>query len=169
MPTSPISNKPLTADRLRRLVRYDKVTGIMTRRVVTCGKVKKGDVCGTPNTRGYLQCRIDGRLYLISRLAILYVTGEWPTHKVDHRNHVIKDNRWDNIRDVTQSVNMQNQVKPSRANKTGFLGVSIAGDRFAATIRVGGRHIKLGRFDQPTQASEAYLRAKRAMHPGNTL
>ena len=165
----PKSKVNVTPERLRELVHYDPQTGIFTRRVSTCGKTHVGKVIGCQNTRGYLQISIDSRLYLASRLAFLYMTGKWPEHQVDHRNHVLTDNRWNNIRDVTQSVNMQNQVRPGRGNKTGYLGVSVDGDRFAATIKVDKKTIMLGRFDDPAMASKTYLQAKRALHPGNTI
>ena len=97
------------------------------------------------------------------------MTGEWPRGVVDHINGNKMDNRWANLRDVTQSVNMQNQRKATRANKTGYLGVSPSGDKFVATITTNKAKRSLGRFDDLRHASAAYLRAKacaaRRQHP----
>lgn len=45
------------------------------------------------------------------RLAWLYVHGEWPQREIDHKDNVRHHNWIGNLRDVSHSVNMQNQVK----------------------------------------------------------
>ena len=61
---------------------------------------------------------------------------------------------------------MQNMYSPRSDNKSGILGVcwDKSRNKWAAKIKVGGRHINLGRYDDKHAAREAYLKAKKAMH-----
>lgn len=111
--------------------------------------------------RGYLTVRIFGRSYKAHRLAWLYMTGAWPALDVDHKNGVHDDNRWDNLREVTMSVNQQNQRKAQRGNVVGLLGVSAKRKKFSARIHLNGKTILLGVHDTPEMAHAAYLKAKR--------
>lgn len=168
-PAVHLKKADLTADHLRTLVHYDPETGVFTRIRKTCNRVKVGDVCGSPNSNGYLQVSIENRLYLLANLAVLYMTGSWPTGTVDHRNTVRTDNRWDNLRDIPNDVNQQNRRTASRSSKSGLLGVSPSHGRWAASIQVNKKKRHLGLFDTPEEASAAYIAAKRSLHPGNTL
>jgi hypothetical protein len=168
-PAEKMKKSALTADHLRSLVHYDMTTGVFTRIKSTCNRVKVGDVCGSLNTNGYLQVSIENRLYLLANLAVLYVTGSWPIGTVDHRNTIRTDNRWSNLRDVSNSVNQQNHRAARRNNKSGFLGVSPAHGRWAASIGLNKKKVHLGLFDTPELAHAAYVAAKRELHPGNTL
>jgi len=107
----PAQRPPLTAARLRELLTYEPETGIFrcsTDRVGKGCKLKAGMKVGGPHNKGYWCIRIDGRSYLAHRLAWLYVTGQWPTESVDHRDRNKMNNAWANLRDVTHTVNMQN-------------------------------------------------------------
>lgn len=162
-------SSPLSADRLRELLSYDPSTGIFVRIKSTCNRVKVGSVAGSPNSNGYLQISLGGRLYLASRLAFLYMTGEWPNEIVDHRNTDRLDNRWINLREATPEVNAQNRRRALKSNKVGLLGVHLEGSRYYATIRVDGKKRSLGSFATPDDAYRAYVDAKRQFHEGSTL
>ena len=95
--------------------------------------------------------------------------GTWPNLQIDHINGVKDDCRWSNLREVDGFLNMQNQRRPMRDNKVGFLGVVRTGRRFRASIGAGGKHRGLGTFDTPELAHAAYIAAKRKLHPGGTL
>lgn len=160
----------LTAERVRALVDYDPLTGVMTRRLKTSIAVKVGQLCGSDNGSGHLQLRLDSKMYQIHRVAWIHMTGAWPTGVIDHLNGKSGDNRWANLRDVSPSVNAQNLQRARADNATGLLGVSTAErGRFRASIHLNGRTRHLGRFATPQEAHAAYLVAKRALHPGNTL
>ena len=155
-PEQRVKKAELTAEHLRTLVYYDPATGVMNRIKKTCNRVAPGKVCGALNTKGYLQVSVENRLYLLTNLAVLYMTGAWPLSVVDHRNGQKTDNRWDNLRDVSLSVNAQNQKLAHRTNKSGYLGVSPLHGKWAANIDVNKKRTHLGSFDTPELASAAY-------------
>lgn len=160
-----IEARELTADRLRSLLHYDMGSGAL-RWAGSRGRLAKaGQVAGTP-IQGRVHIKIDGRLYYAHRLAFLYVTGSWPAGEVDHIDGDSANNAWSNLRQCSHAQNMQNK-RVSKRNKSGLLGVSKHGDAWQSTIRVGGRHIHLGRFKSAVDAHEAYLQAKREAHQFN--
>jgi hypothetical protein len=156
----------LTAERLRELLDYDPETGVFTRRVDAGSRGKAGSVAGGYHSRGgYLEIGIDGRVYYSHRLAILYVTGEWPTAHVDHINNVKDDNRFANLREATKAQNATNSKRRSD-NTSGFKGVGYdpRRRRWVARIRYGGRTTCLGRFKTPDAAHAAYRAAAQELH-----
>lgn len=159
----------LTAERLRELLHYDPETGIFTWREGRQGTAGKGAIAGGLNKRGYHRIGVDHHRYMSNVLAWLYVTGEWPTHDVDHRNGIRGDNHWENLRHVTRAINNQNQRRPHRGNKSGFLGVSPNRKGWSASIVSAGVKKHLGTFKTPEAAHQVYLEAKRRLHEGNML
>jgi len=161
----------MDAVRLRELLVYDPEAGVMTRRV-RVGCAAAGSPFGTRDGNGYLVGSVGNRLYRLHRLAWLYMTGEWPQGEVDHINGDRADNRWANLRDVSKAENMQNIKRARRDNcATGLLGASLdkRDGRYKAKIGVGGKQKHLGCFATAQEAHEAYLAAKRQLHPGCTL
>lgn len=101
----------ITQERLKELYNYDTKTGIFTRRIDTHkGRHKAGTVVGTPHNAGYLVLRIDGKLYLLHRLAFLYVHGYMPI-ELDHKDRCRTNNSIDNLREVDRSKNNCNHTK----------------------------------------------------------
>jgi len=158
----------LTQARLKELLSYDPKTGIFTRLVRTSNYCRDDGVFGSPAKNGYLYGSLDGRKYLCHRLAWFYMTGWWPA-KVDHRDTIRAHNWFENLRDTTTAINSQNRRNPSKCTRTGFLGVFEVGGRFKAKIGLNRKSIYLGTFGTPEAAYDAYLAAKRELHPGNTL
>lgn len=166
----------LTQGRLKELLLYDPETGVLTWLVdVMTGRdykqfaVRRGDIAGYTNARKYVAVKVEGNLYLAHRLAWLYVTGVWPELDIDHRDNNRTNNRWSNLREVNRSTNLENQTKPHRDSKSGFLGVSRCGSKWQARVWVRGVRRNLGYFGTPEEAHQAYLTAKRVMHAGCTI
>lgn len=156
--SSPVLGQPiLTAERAREVLSYDPESGVLTWRVSRPG-TSAGTVAGT-FCEGYLQVQIDYRFYRAHRVIWLMVTGEWPTHNVDHRNRKRADNRWLNLREATPLQNARNK-SPSRANTSGVVGVSRAGRKWGAYIGLDNRIIHLGCFEAKDDAVEARCRAE---------
>ena len=157
----------LTQARLHKLLSYDPETGIMRWRV-NKGAVRAGQIAGNL-TRGYLQLMVDGHPTVVHRFIWLYVYGKWPDKNIDHIDGNRSNNRLCNLRDVTQAMNIQNEIKPRSNNKSGFLGVKANRGLWKAEISVHGKTKFLGRFKTPEEAHQVYLEAKRRLHPGCTI
>lgn len=153
----------LTANRLRKLLRYEPETGLFVR-LLDKGKAKAGDAAGSARRDGYVRMRVDGVYFLAHRLAWLYMTGSWPANDIDHRDGNPGNNAWNNLRDVSRAVNIQNQTRPHRNSGTGLLGVGRTSRGFQAQITAHGHHHHLGYFDTPADASCAYQRSKAQLH-----
>lgn len=162
---------PLDQAKLTTLFRYDPLTGIFTR-IVGRGGAKAGDVAGTVMDDGYIQICIDSRCYAAHRLAWLYMTGKWPTEQIDHWDTDHGNNRFANLRDVSDGVNKQNIRKaPAGKKYSELLGAQWCKQRqkWKSSIRVEGRIKHIGFFETDAAASEAYVAAKRLFHEGCTL
>lgn len=161
----------LTQTELKRLWDYNPDTGFFTRLVSTNGRVKVGDVPDFVHHDGYIQIQISGKKYVAHRLAWLYMTGNFPNEQTDHLNGIRHDNRWVNLRDVTNSINQQNQRRPHLNNKSGYLGVSLCSysGKWRAHIKLNGKSFHLGTFDDVHEAAECYLSKKREIHEGCTI
>lgn len=159
----------LAIERLRSALTYDPNTGAFTRNYY----VRCGPKVGNTDKDGYLRIVLDGVSHAAHRLAWFHMTGEAPGSgmEVDHINGDRADNRWANLRLLDRIGNCQNQRRAHRDNKVGLLGVtrSQCGRRFAATINAGGKHHGLGTYPTAELAYEAYLQAKRVLHPATSL
>jgi HNH endonuclease len=139
------------AGRLRERLHYEPETGVFTRQVK--GKRKAGTICN-----GYWAIRFEGRPCKASRLAWLYMTGEWPKEQIDHANDIKADDRWRNLREATQAQNTANG--PIRVtNKCGFKYVTRVNRKWRARIVVSDKQIHLGYFPTPELAHAAYYAA----------
>lgn len=159
----------LTVARLREVLDYDQLTGLFTWRISTSNRVAVGATAGTAHPKGYIQFSVDHVRCLAHRAAIAYVTGEWPTDEVDHRDGVRTNNRLSNLRRASHTLNAENLRTAKANNRCGFLGVSRHGPKYRATIHVNGVRHRIGLFETPEKAHEAYLDAKRRMHEGCTI
>ncbi len=166
-----VGQKMITQERLKELVSYNPETGLFFRKVKTSNRCSMDKPIGTVDTHGYFWASIDGKAYRLHRLAFIYTNGSILDCDVDHINMDRKDNRIANLRQVDRSTNMQNKIKPSANNRSGFLGV-IHGKRpgtFTAQIRKAGKNTHLGTFVSAESAYAAYVSAKREFHAGSTL
>ncbi len=109
----------------------------------------------------------DGRMRWLKthRVVFALTHGHWPKHEVDHIHGVEAGHGSGNLRAATRTENQHN-VKISRRNTSGYLGVSWSKERgrWRAQIVAGGRGVWLGYFDTPEEAFAAYLAAKRRLH-----
>ena len=151
----------LTQARLKKICSYDPITGLF----VWFPELERKQRRTYQHNRGYLQVFIDGRLYLLHRLAWLYVHGAMPVIGLDHENERKHDNRLANLRPATQSQNLQNTGR-RKSNTSGFKGVSWqkCAKKWAAYITVNYRRTHLGLFPTPELAHQAYCAAATKHH-----
>lgn len=163
-----MSTDSLTQADLKKWFHYDPLTGIFTRRECR-GRGAAGSVAGRPDKDGYLRVRIGRHYYSLHRLAFLYMTGRMPAGVVDHEDHCTANNRFKNLRDVSQLKNTQNHKPSARKTKgrtSSFLGVWLCSKtgKWVAQIRINGRLKTLGRFIEEAAAGQAYVDAKKIYH-----
>lgn len=159
----------MNAERLRQLLHYDPASGIF--RWIKCagryGRIPAGSIAGSPNKEGYRYITLDGVAYRACRLAFLYVTGELPRGQIDHRNRDVSDDRFDNLRDCTQSQNKSNSGF-YRSNTSGHPGVrydaSKSRARYRAFITKNGKLHHIGWFLTLDEAIAARRDAAQKLH-----
>lgn len=172
----------ITAEQVRSAVLYDPETGhfvwrdrrpedFRSRQAYGAWKAtRKLGVLGLECPIGYLRITIGNRSYLAHRLAWLYVYGKWPTHTIDHINHIRSDNRIANLRDVPNAENHKN-LRRGKANKTGVTGVRYLQKygTWNAFIWQNGKRLGLGNFPDIDSAAAARKSAEKhlAYHPNH--
>ena len=152
---------PITQEQLKKLYTYDPLTGFFIRNI-NMGAFKAGDIVGSKNpVNGYMSLGIKSKRYKSHRLAWLYMTGEFPAQPLDHKNTIRDDNRWENLRLATTSLNLAN-LGQRPGNTSGFKGVCLEKralkrkKHWRCTINHQGRHIHIGMFETAEEAALAY-------------
>lgn len=125
-------------DVLVELFSYDQNSGILIRRVDR-GGILAGTKVGCLRPDGYLCVAINKRLAQVHRVVWCMHYGDWPDKVIDHINGDRSDNRIANLRNVSQSINILNQIK-SRRSALGLRGVDqLPNGNFRARVKGIGR------------------------------
>ena len=151
----------LTAKRLREVLRYDYLTGNFYWIIASSPRREAGMLAGSQHkTLGYIAIGIDGKKYFAHRLAWLYMTGKWPSKRLDHRDCNRSNNKWPNLRQATGSQNISN-AKLHKDSRSGFKGVTWSKyhRRWHANIRSNGVRYYLGHYATAIEAHTAYCEA----------
>ena len=119
------------------------------------GKVYVHYKCGYKNERVALEIFRKKLSLTTARVCWLVQTGDWPEHTIDHINGDSTDNRWENLRDVTQGVNNANK-KPYKCNSVGYKGVNRHHNKYWARFSHNKITYGLGHYDTPEEAARAY-------------
>lgn len=145
-------------DWIREVLEYNPITGEFFWLKSGHG-ISPGDVAGSVYANGYRYIQIEGEDYRAGRLAWFFVTGTDPVAFIDHKNKDRDDNRFENLREATNSENQANAWWST--NTSGFKGVSWQKSRgqWAAAITVDGKAKFLGRFKTRVEAAKAYRAA----------
>ena len=139
----------LSPDKLRELLRYCPETGHFYWKLNRRGHVQAGQLAGRIANHGY------------RRIGYL-----------DHINGVKDDNRITNLREVTQTENMQNIRRANTNNhSSGLLGASWNGHngKWKAYIGLNNKKFHIGYFETAEEAHQAYLRKKAEIHTHSEL
>lgn len=152
-----------TLSEFKEFLSYDPDTGLFTWIKNASAKTLKGQIAGTKNKDGYIRIHFKRRQegskkagFMAHRLAWLFVFGKWPERQIDHINGIPDDNRIENLRDVSGSVNQQNKAC-HRSGK--IVGVSYRKDKkkWCAKIGVNGKQKFVGYFNTEQEAHKAFL------------
>lgn len=171
----------VTQDRLLDLFDYNASTGILVWRERPPSDFINPLVCRAWNTkysgkaviglngRGYVRVCFRGRTYTAHRLIFLRCHG-WMPEAIDHINHNRTDNRIENLRAATKSINARNTKLPHR-NTSGRIGVHWNKNmrKWQARIRVNDHLMHLGYYENLNAASAARATAeiKYDFHPNH--
>lgn len=153
----------LTQARVKEL--FDYVDGDLIRKVRTSNCINIGDVAGGPDTHGYLQTTVDGRRRLNHRIIWLWHHGYTPEGMIDHRDQDHRNNRIDNLREVSRMCNMLNSKQQN--SSSGVKGVYWRKDtrKWRAQV-VYGTKAHLGSFKDFTEAVCHRLAAEQCLNWG---
>lgn len=173
---------------VRELLHYDPNSGVFTWKFRSSKWIEKDCSRASWNTRfagkragqvfcnglpGYVlrSIRLLGVAHYEHRLAWVYMTGEQPPERLDHKNRDATDNRWCNLRDGTH-INSRN-LSMRRTNKSGVTGVfwSPSKKRWRAAVNLKGRSCHLGYFDEIDEAAMEVMefRAEHGFDPQHGL
>lgn len=122
-----------------------------------------GNVVGTDHG-DYLTVHYLGANYYLHRIVWKIMTGRDPNGYVDHIDGDGRNNRWENLRDVSHNQNMWN-AKLFHNNTSGYRGVSFikSHQKWRAAISVSGKKRHLGYFRTPELAHAAFKDATSKM------
>lgn len=154
----------MSLDWLATVISYDASTGDFW-----WLKKKRGRLttrpAGTVRGDGYRMVNIDGSIVYQHRLAWLFSHGAWPDVEIDHIDGNPSNNRIENLRLAVRHENAKNAGRHSN-NTSGFKGVDFrkSDGKWRARIRIKGKRINLGLFNDPLEAFNAYKKAADDLH-----
>ncbi len=96
--------------------------------------------------------------------------GQWPPQTIDHIDGDPANNRFSNLRAVSQQVNNQN-ISRNSCHRRVQPGVSrgvwmTESGSYRAQISIDDKTFYLGRFASEEEAANAYKAARMSLHPG---
>lgn len=158
---APVAKKPEDC-RITDFLRYDAEEGTLR---WTGGAGRGTRRAGYATRRGYRELEFEGRAYQEHRVVWRMMKGVWPEDQIDHRDGNRGNNRIDNLIPCSNAENQQN-ISSSPKGKNKYVGVypHKASGGFQARIMKNRKSYKLGLFDTPEEAHEAYKTAKRKLH-----
>lgn len=153
-------------DYLRQRLRYEPETGKLYWQAHPSCSVRWNtryagtEALGTINESGHKYGSVSACKLKAHRVVWALHHGVWPEGEIDHINQQPADNRIENLRVATKSLNMRNAAR-SRANTSGATGVVWykRKSKWHARITVDGKQRSLGYYDSFEDAVSARKRA----------
>lgn len=149
----------LTQEYLRSILDYNPETGVFTwlnRPDVPSWWNSRwaGTKAGVVRANGYVVITINKEQLLAHRLVFIYMDGVEP-NVVDHINSIKTDNRFCNLRNLSDNHKNQMNQKKYKTNKSGYSGVSFENGKWRARIKFKGVSYCGGRHETMQQAIKA--------------
>tara|TARA_R110002051_G_C8555261_1_gene473340 strand:- start:244 stop:696 length:453 start_codon:yes stop_codon:yes gene_type:complete len=137
---------------LEESLNYCPDTGVFTWKLTSRngGRVIKGRVAGSVGQNGYRTIVFMGVRFLAHRLAWFMYYRTAPRNHIDHIDRNRLNNKIENLRDVSRSVNMLN------TDAKGY-EVDSNTNKVYARLMVEGKRRHIGTFNCTTAAHVAYL------------
>ena len=162
---NPLPPSDVLLNEANRMFRYCAETGNLIRiahkhpRHPGLGKI--GEIVGGDDGHGYRMCCLLGHKFKVHQVVWLMNTGEIPSTPIDHIDHDRRNNRFENLRLVTDFQNMQNLA----ACKGEWAGTKKdkKGRGWGAYIQVRFKKHYLGYFPTREEARAAYVQASREL------
>ncbi len=114
-----------------------------------------GRVAGTLKKEGYLEVKINWKLYKVHRL-IWQLEHGFEAEQIDHIDGNKSNNKISNLRNVTNRQNCQNYTIHRKGKLVGCTWDKTR-NRWKAQVKLNGKTKFLGRFDTEEQANLCYL------------
>jgi len=111
----------ITQQQLKELYHYDPLTGIWTRIKCMNSRHPVGQILSAVSVRGYPKVMINKKVYMLHRLAWLYVHNYIPD-VIDHDDRDKLNCKLENLKDSSMQKNSKNRKLPSN-NTTGEMGI----------------------------------------------
>ena len=107
---------------------------------------RKGTIAGSKDNKGYMQIKLNQKVYRLHRIIWLWHGRELP-EQLDHIDRNKLNNRIENLRASTPSMNQWNTCKSDN-------GVSFhkASNKWRARIKINNKEIYLGIFNNQEEA-----------------
>ena len=146
----------MTHEECIKLFNYDKESGKLYWKVKPNDRTQAGAECGTVMNGGYIHITYKGKKYLAHRLIWFLQNGTWPEKQLDHINGSRTDNRFNNLREVTNRINANN-LKQHR--KGHLVGSSFDKRRlkWQSYIKIDNTKKHLGYFQTQQEAHLVYV------------
>jgi hypothetical protein len=149
----------------RKIFRYDVTSGVLIR--ISSGKPAYIKYKAA-RYRDYGYVKVNGKQYAIHRVVWAVVHGDWPSKALDHIDRDKRNNKIENLREVSIQENQQNLPKYGN-NTSGETGITKVSTGYR--IRIGYKHkrICLGTFDTMEEAAKVRDAAYEALgyHPNH--
>lgn len=143
----------LTQKRLKETLRYCPATGEWMWLKTLSNRSIRGNFAGSVYGNGYKYIKINGKRFKASRLAWFYMTNGWPEKEIDHKDRNPLNDKWNNLRDVSSSINKLNtKIRIDSTSKVKGVHKNKRQDDWEAYIYVNKKKKYLGRFKESKNA-----------------
>lgn len=150
---------------LKECLHYD--AGFLYWKKSNCNKIKVGQMAGGKSKSGYRRIHIFGKRYYEHHLVWMYHNGDLPKVQIDHINKIKDDNRIENLRLCPNNHSDNHQNMPIQSNNTsGYTGITFdkCRNKWQAQIKINGKNIFLGRYENINDAIVARDNGKKKYH-----
>lgn len=135
----------ITTKELREL--FDYSDGNLIWRV-NKHRSKKGTIAGSKDTKGYMQLKLNQKVYRLHRLIWLWHGNELP-EQLDHIDRNPLNNKIENLRAATPSMNQWNTYKSD-----GGVSFHKTSNKWRARIKIHNKEIYLGIYPTIEEAKK---------------